>query len=240
MSPAMPSSRSRRSASTSSPSRIRSPALSWTTRSEMLSHSGVAYSGWLPTSRYSRAPLRRNTLLLRPQETTRRNRYLATSSGESLRLPRNVHVTPYSFSSPNIRLSIANSVNHGRGQAPSATLAGSRPRASTAKAPATKSQGPQAIGGFRGVAPPGQHGQGPRDEVAGAAGHRGVPGGRSPGPARPRPPRRSRRGRRPSGGSGGSLPRASTAKAPATKSQGPQAIGGFRGVAPPGQHGQGP
>src|SRR5690242_13510495 len=109
----MPSSRSRRSASTSSPSRIRSPALSWTTRSEMLSHSGVAYSGWLPTSRYSRAPLRRNTLLLRPQETTRRNRYLATSSGESLRLPRNVHVTPYSFSSPKMRLSIAQSVNHG-------------------------------------------------------------------------------------------------------------------------------
>src|SRR6516165_6355968 len=109
----MPSSRSRRSASTSRPSRIRSPALSWTTRSEMLSHSGVAYSGWLPTSRYSRAPLRRNTLLLRPQETTRRKRYLATSSGESLRLPRNVHVTPYSFSSPNIRLSIAESVNHG-------------------------------------------------------------------------------------------------------------------------------
>src|SRR5579859_2694798 len=111
----MPSSRSRRSASTSRPSRIRSPALSWTTRSEMLSHSGVAYSGWLPTSRYNRAPLRRNTLLLRPQETTRRNRYLATSSGESLRLPRNVHVTPYSFSSPNIRLSIWESVNHGRG-----------------------------------------------------------------------------------------------------------------------------
>src|SRR5689334_21545025 len=112
MSPAMPSSRNRRSASTSRPSRIRSPALSWTTRSEMLSHSGVAYSGWLPTSRYSRAPLRGNTLLLRPQETTRRNRYLATSSGECLRLPQNVHVTPYSFSSPNIRLSIASTVNH--------------------------------------------------------------------------------------------------------------------------------
>jgi ATP-binding cassette, subfamily B, bacterial len=30
-------------------------------------------------------------------------------------------------------------------------------RAGTAKAPATKSQGPQAIGGLRGVAPPGQH-----------------------------------------------------------------------------------
>src|SRR5215468_4183175 len=113
MSPAMPSSRSRRSASTSSPSRIRSPALSWITRSAMLSHSGVAYSGWLPTSRYSRAPLRRNTLLLRPHETTRRNRYLATSSGESLRLPRNVHVTPYSFSRPKMRLSIWESVNHG-------------------------------------------------------------------------------------------------------------------------------
>src|SRR5215472_13292389 len=105
MSPAMPSSRSRRSASTSRPSRIRSPALSWTTRSEMLSHSGVAYSGWLPTSRYSLAPLRRNTLLLRPQETTRRNRYLATSSGDRRRWPRNVQVTPYSFSRPKIRLS---------------------------------------------------------------------------------------------------------------------------------------
>src|SRR5215467_10788566 len=105
MSPAIPSSRSRRSASTSSPSRIRSPALSWITRSVMLSHSGVTYSGWLPTSRYSRAPLRRNTLLLRPHDTTRRNRYLATSSGERRRCPRNVHVTPYSFSSPKIRRS---------------------------------------------------------------------------------------------------------------------------------------
>src|SRR5258708_4182995 len=88
MSPAMPSSRSRRSASTSRPSNIRSPALSWVTRSIRLSHSGVAYSGWLPTSRYSLAPLRRNTLLLRPQETTRRNRYLATSSGDGRRPPR--------------------------------------------------------------------------------------------------------------------------------------------------------
>src|SRR5260370_21767806 len=106
MSPAMPSSRSRVSASTSRPSRMRSPALSWVTRAIRLSHSGVAYSGWLPTSRYSRAPLRRNTLLLRPHETTRRNRYLATSSGDRRRCPRNVQVTPYSFSSPNIRLSI--------------------------------------------------------------------------------------------------------------------------------------
>src|SRR5271166_4455928 len=106
MSPAMPSSRSRVSASTSRPSRMRSPALSCATRSIRLSHSGVAYSGWLPTSRYSLAPLRRNTLLLRPHDTTRRNRYLATSSGDRRRCPRNVHVTPYSFSSPNIRLSI--------------------------------------------------------------------------------------------------------------------------------------
>src|SRR5271165_2015693 len=106
MSPAMPSSRSRVSASTSRPSRMRSPALSCVTRSIRLSHSGVAYSGWLPTSRYSLAPLRRNTLLLRPHDTTRRNRYLATSSGDRRRCPRNVHVTPYSFSSPNIRLSI--------------------------------------------------------------------------------------------------------------------------------------
>src|SRR5579859_7609608 len=101
----MPSSRSRRSASISSPSRIRSPALSCATRSTTLSHSGVAYSGWLPTSRYRRAPLRRNTLLLRPHDTTRRNRYRATSSGDSRRCPRKVHVTPYSFSSPKIRRS---------------------------------------------------------------------------------------------------------------------------------------
>src|SRR5260370_19160538 len=106
MSPAMPSSRSRVSASTSSPSRMRSPALSCVTRSIRLSHSGVAYSGWLPTSRYSRAPLRRKTLLLRPHDTTRRNRYRATSSGDSRRWPRNVQVTPYSLSSPNILLSI--------------------------------------------------------------------------------------------------------------------------------------
>ncbi len=72
----------------------------------MLSHSGVAYSGWLPTSRYSRAPLRRNTLLLLPQDTTRRKRYLATSSGDSRLLPRKVQVTPYSFSRPKIRLSM--------------------------------------------------------------------------------------------------------------------------------------
>src|SRR5215813_7539862 len=107
MSPAMPSSRSRVSASTSRPSRIRSPALSCVTRSIRLSHSGVAYSGWLPTSRYRRAPLRRKTLLLRPQDTTRRNRYLATSSGDSRRWPRNVQVTPYSFSRPKIRRSTA-------------------------------------------------------------------------------------------------------------------------------------
>ena len=101
----MPSSRSRRSASSSSPSRILSPALSCATRSSTSSHSGVAYSGWLPTSRYSRAPLRRNTLLLRPQDTTRRNRYLATSSGDSRRCPWKVQVTPYSFSRPKMRLS---------------------------------------------------------------------------------------------------------------------------------------
>src|SRR5579859_3421416 len=105
MSPAIPSSRSRRSASTSSPSKIRSPALSCATRSRTLSHSGVAYSGWLPTSRYRRAPLLKNTLLLRPQDTTRRNRYRATSSGDSRRCPRKVHVTPYSVSTPKIRRS---------------------------------------------------------------------------------------------------------------------------------------
>src|SRR5215207_547021 len=102
----MPSSRRRCSADTSKLSRMRSPALSCTTTSYRLSHSGVAYSGCEPTSRYSRAPFCRNTLLLRPQLTTRRNRYRATSSGLSRRWPRRVQVTPYSFSSPKMRLSI--------------------------------------------------------------------------------------------------------------------------------------
>jgi len=35
-----------------------SPARSWVTSCTRLSHSAVAYSGWLPTSRYRRAPLR--------------------------------------------------------------------------------------------------------------------------------------------------------------------------------------
>src|SRR5208283_3547642 len=68
----------------------------------MESHSGVAYSGWLPTSRYSLAPFSRNTLLERPQLTTRLKRYRATSSGLRRRWPRSVQVTPYSFSSPKI------------------------------------------------------------------------------------------------------------------------------------------
>jgi monoamine oxidase len=42
---------------------------------------------------------------------------------------------------------------------------------------------PEPTGEFQGVSHLGQQGQGPRDEVPGAAGHRGVPGGRSPGPA---------------------------------------------------------
>src|SRR5918998_6617723 len=72
----------------------------------MESHSGVAYSGWLPTSRYRRAPFSRKTLLLRPHDTTRRKRYRATSSGLRRRWPRRVHVTPYSFSRPKMRLSM--------------------------------------------------------------------------------------------------------------------------------------
>src|SRR6266545_3197025 len=78
----MPSSCRRTSAAASSASRIRSPALSWATRSAMASHSGVAYSGWEPTSRYNRAPFSRNTFEDRPQCTTRRNRYRATSLGQ--------------------------------------------------------------------------------------------------------------------------------------------------------------
>src|SRR6266508_2682961 len=106
----MPSSCRRTSAAASSASRIRSPALSWATRSAMASHSGVAYSGWEPTSRYNRAPFSRNTFEDRPQCTTRRNRYRATSSGERRRWPRNVQVTPYSFSSPKMRRSTGMSV----------------------------------------------------------------------------------------------------------------------------------
>src|SRR6185295_12338757 len=55
------------------------------------------------TSRYRRAPLRRNTFELRPHDTTRRNRYRATSSGLSRRWPWNVQVTPNSVSMPMIR-----------------------------------------------------------------------------------------------------------------------------------------
>lgn len=58
------------------------------------------------TSKYRRAPFRRKTLLLRPHDTTRRKRYRATSSGDSRRCPLNVHVTPYSFSSPKMRRSM--------------------------------------------------------------------------------------------------------------------------------------
>src|SRR5208283_410428 len=64
---------SRCSASTSRSSSTHSPARSWVTSCTRLSHSAVAYSGWLPTSRYRRAPLRKNTLELRPHDTTRRN-----------------------------------------------------------------------------------------------------------------------------------------------------------------------
>src|SRR5947208_10534558 len=102
----MPSSCRRSSAAASRCSKIRSPALSWATTSVTLSHSGVAYSGCEPTSRYSRAPFSRNTFEDRPQWTTRLNRYRATSSGLSRRCPRRVQVTPYSFSSPKMRRSI--------------------------------------------------------------------------------------------------------------------------------------
>src|SRR3954454_9589153 len=102
----MPSSCSRSSAADRSASRIRSPALSCATRSPTESHSGVAYSGCEPTSRYSRAPFSRKTFEERPQWTTRRNRYRATSSGDRRRCPRNVQVTPYSFSMPKMRRSI--------------------------------------------------------------------------------------------------------------------------------------
>src|SRR5580704_7726078 len=101
----MPSSRSRACAPVTSCAKIHSPALSCTTTSLILSHSGVAYSGWLPTSRYSRAPFSRKTLDERPQLTTRRKRYRATSSGLSRRWPRRVKVTPYSFSIPKMRRS---------------------------------------------------------------------------------------------------------------------------------------
>src|SRR5205814_1387684 len=59
------------------------------------------------------APFSRKTLLLRPHDTTRRNRYRATSSGLSRRCPRSVQVTPYSFSRPKMRRST--SAVYGRG-----------------------------------------------------------------------------------------------------------------------------
>ena len=99
----MPSSASRCSADSTRPSRMRSPARSCATTSRIESHSGVAYSGWLPTSRYRRAPFSRNTFDDRPQLTTLRKRYLATSSGDRRRWPRRTQVTPYSFSIPKMR-----------------------------------------------------------------------------------------------------------------------------------------
>src|SRR6266446_3267194 len=50
ISPARPSSRRRSSATGRQLSSSRSPALSWAMRSNMLSHSGVEYSGWHPVS----------------------------------------------------------------------------------------------------------------------------------------------------------------------------------------------
>src|SRR5881409_300513 len=123
----MPSSCRRTSAAARRASRIRSPALSWATRSVIESHSGVAYSGCEPTSRYSRAPFSRNTFEDLPQCTTRRNRYRATSSGERRRWPRNVQVTPYSFSKPKILRSTSMSVGP-RGTNAGMRLAGQDPR----------------------------------------------------------------------------------------------------------------
>ena len=66
----------------------------------MLSHSGVANSGWEPTSRYNLPPFSRKTFELRPHCTTLRKRYLATSSGVRRRWPFRVQVIPYSVSRP--------------------------------------------------------------------------------------------------------------------------------------------
>src|SRR5262249_18928113 len=62
MSPEIPSSCRRFSAWCRRSSTRRSPALSWLTSSATSSHSGVAYSGWNPVSRYSLARFSRNTL----------------------------------------------------------------------------------------------------------------------------------------------------------------------------------
>src|SRR5712692_7346150 len=103
MLPEIPSSRRRFSAWCRRSSTIRSPALSWMTSSVTSSHSGVAYSGWNPVSRYSRAPFSRNTLAFRAPGITFSNRYRATLSGLRRRWPFRVQVRPYSFSRPKIR-----------------------------------------------------------------------------------------------------------------------------------------
>ena len=147
----------------------------------MLSHSGVAYSGCEPTSRYRRAPFCRKTLELRPQLTTRRNRYRATSSGLSRRCPRSVHVTPYSFSRPKMRRSMG--VNVARRTA-MRRRAPPRPESSQTIAAAARGRGPVSTsadrpeaqdvawaglgdGGHRGIVDDGDHGIAAGDRVVG-------------------------------------------------------------------------
>src|SRR3972149_4825896 len=112
MFPEMPSSLSLFSAWCSRSSTIRSPALSWIPRSVTSSHSGVAYSGWNPVSRYSRAPFSRKTFALRAPGMTFSKRYRATLSGDRRRWPFRVQVSPYSFSRPKIRRFTPASAEH--------------------------------------------------------------------------------------------------------------------------------
>jgi len=86
-----------------------------------------------------------------------------------------------------------------------------------------RTRDPWASGGVPGGRSPGLAGQGPRDGVAGAAGHRGASGGRSPGLAGQGPRDGVRRGRRPPGGSGGRSP-GLAALLPDLASQGPEHV----------------
>src|SRR5580698_9111765 len=168
----MPSSRRRACAPVTSWARIHSPALSCTTTSLILSHSGVAYSGWLPTSKYKRAPFSRKTLEERPQLTTRRKRYRATSSGLRRRWPRSVKVTPYSFSIPKMRRSTKPPYS-GLCQKLCQGLVGDAPEG--AAAIATAQRGHFEIAGGQGAVRSGQGGGG-RLEGAGQV-PAGLPGG---------------------------------------------------------------
>jgi len=80
----------------------RSPARSCSKASIGSRASAVAYSGWEPTSRYSREPLVRYVFVERARDTTGWNIIIATCAA-STGWSEPVTDTPYSVSTPKMR-----------------------------------------------------------------------------------------------------------------------------------------